>query len=150
MHEIFYNSPLALIVISSVSVGLGAVAAIFILVDIILRRGWQSMMPIMIPVYMINALYLWPITLWSYSKYGRPSVPRSTVMGAKHHMHHDHDHHQHQQQQPEEQNRRSNDPPDPHSVAQALQMHPNDCDRHKKLSITGSRSDELRDVENTK
>lgn len=32
-------------------------------------------MLIMIPVYIINALYLWPITLWTYLKYGRPSKP---------------------------------------------------------------------------
>ena len=29
-----------------------------------------------IPVYVINALYLWPITVWTYLKYGRPVVPR--------------------------------------------------------------------------
>ena len=33
------------------------------------------MMAIMIPVYIINALYLWPITLWVYIKYGRPGKP---------------------------------------------------------------------------
>ncbi len=34
------------------------------------------MMYIMIPVYVINALYLWPITLWVYIKYGRPPPPQ--------------------------------------------------------------------------
>ena len=29
-----------------------------------------------IPVYVTNALYLWPITVWTYLKYGRPVVPR--------------------------------------------------------------------------
>ncbi|KAK5308874.1 hypothetical protein LTR70_010763 [Exophiala xenobiotica] len=33
-------------------------------------------MYIMIPVYVINALYLWPITLWVYVKYGRPPPPQ--------------------------------------------------------------------------
>ncbi|KIW36120.1 uncharacterized protein PV06_11595 [Exophiala oligosperma] len=33
-------------------------------------------MYIMIPVYVINALYLWPITLWVYIKYGRPPPPQ--------------------------------------------------------------------------
>jgi len=32
-------------------------------------------MAIMIPVYIINALYLWPITVWTYIKYGRPEMP---------------------------------------------------------------------------
>jgi hypothetical protein len=31
-----------------------------------------------IPVYVINALYLWPITLWTYIKYGRPEVPKKS------------------------------------------------------------------------
>ncbi|KAK5243947.1 hypothetical protein LTR40_003642 [Exophiala xenobiotica] len=71
-----YHQPTALIVISSVSIGLGAIAAAWILLDIIWRRGWRSMMYIMIPVYVINALYLWPITLWVYIKYGRPPPPQ--------------------------------------------------------------------------
>merc|ERR1712130_1052073 len=71
-----YNQPTALIIISSVSIGLGAIAAAWILLDIIWRRGWRSMMYIMIPVYAINALYLWPITLWVYVKYGRPPLPQ--------------------------------------------------------------------------
>jgi hypothetical protein len=29
-----------------------------------------------IPVYIINALYLWPITVWTYIKYGRPEMPK--------------------------------------------------------------------------
>lgn len=29
-----------------------------------------------IPVYVVNALYLWPITLWTYINYGRP--PKAT------------------------------------------------------------------------
>lgn len=28
-----------------------------------------------IPVYVLNALYLAPITLWTYFNYGRPSAP---------------------------------------------------------------------------
>ena len=28
-----------------------------------------------IPVYVINAVYLWPITIWAYLKYGRPVAP---------------------------------------------------------------------------
>lgn len=32
-------------------------------------------MAVMIPVYILNALYLAPITLWTYLKYGRPEKP---------------------------------------------------------------------------
>lgn len=70
-----YKEPLALIIISSISIGIAAIAALWVATDIIIRRGWRSMMLIMIPVYVINALYLWPITLWTYLKYGRPSKP---------------------------------------------------------------------------
>ena len=70
-----YNESTALIVVSSISIGLGAIAALWIGLDIMLRRGWRSMMFIMIPVYVINALYLWPITLWVYLKFGRPPQP---------------------------------------------------------------------------
>ena len=31
-----------------------------------------------IPVYVINALYIWPITLWTYLNYGRPKKPSKT------------------------------------------------------------------------
>lgn len=46
-HNKSYHEPLALVIISSISLGLGALAALFILIDIILRRGWRSMMAIM-------------------------------------------------------------------------------------------------------
>lgn len=42
-----YHEPLALVIISSISIGLGAIAALFIAVDIVLRRGWRSMMGVM-------------------------------------------------------------------------------------------------------
>ncbi|KAF2454985.1 hypothetical protein BDY21DRAFT_365633 [Lineolata rhizophorae] len=79
-----YDQPLALIIISSISIGIGAVFALGILIDIVLRRGWKSMMAIMIPVYVINALYLWPITVWVYAKYGRPSKPSPGGQVASH------------------------------------------------------------------
>lgn len=75
MSSSSYNEPVSLIVISSVSIGIAAIAALWISLDILWRRGWRSMMTIMIPVYIINALYLWPITAWVYAKYGRPSKP---------------------------------------------------------------------------
>ena len=47
-----------------------------------------------IPVYIVNALYLWPITLWTYLKYGRPAKPqKEDYSSSKHeHSHHEHDH----------------------------------------------------------
>ena len=42
-----YNPPLALTVISSVSIGIAGVCSAWILLDIVLRRGWKSMMAIM-------------------------------------------------------------------------------------------------------
>lgn len=88
-----YKEPIALIVISSVSIGIAAIAALWIAIDIVLRRGWRSMMLIMIPVYTINALYLWPITLWTYLRYGRPSKPEKQKEDHEHGMKHGcHDH----------------------------------------------------------
>ncbi|KIX92339.1 uncharacterized protein Z520_11947 [Fonsecaea multimorphosa CBS 102226] len=71
-----YHQPVSLIVLSSISIGVAALAALWILVDIVHRRGWKSMMLIMIPVYTINALYIWPITVGVYLKYGRAAQPR--------------------------------------------------------------------------
>lgn len=70
-----YEEPLSLVVIFSISIGIAGLVAILVAYDIVVRRGWRTMMAIMIPVYIINALYLWPITLWYYLRYGRPSKP---------------------------------------------------------------------------
>jgi hypothetical protein len=43
-----------------------------------------------IPVYIINALYLWPITLWTYLKYGRPTKPQDGNRPAEHAHHQAH------------------------------------------------------------
>lgn len=42
-----YNPPLALTVISSISIGVAGIVAVWIALDIVLRRGWNSMMAIM-------------------------------------------------------------------------------------------------------
>ena len=42
-----YSPPLALTVISSISIGVAAVVALWISLDIIWRRGWKSMMAVM-------------------------------------------------------------------------------------------------------
>ncbi|KAI6823633.1 hypothetical protein KC367_g5667 [Hortaea werneckii] len=74
-----YSPPLALTVISGVFLALGAACALIVAGDILLRRGWQSMMWIMIPVYIINATYMLPVELFVYFKYGRPSAVRKEV-----------------------------------------------------------------------
>jgi len=46
------------------------------------------MMAVMIPVYVINALYLWPITLWTYIKFGRPPHGKHKSSMPSHCAHH--------------------------------------------------------------
>ncbi|KAF2261310.1 hypothetical protein CC78DRAFT_522025 [Lojkania enalia] len=67
-----YEVPVSLTTIGTIFIASGAAAALWIAGDIAWRRGWKSMMWIMIPVYVINATYLWPITVWVYINYGRP------------------------------------------------------------------------------
>ncbi|KAK5936478.1 hypothetical protein PMZ80_011288 [Knufia obscura] len=74
-----YTPPLGLTVISWVSIGVAVLASLWLTFDIVYRRGWRSMMAVMIPVYIINALYLWPITVWTYIKYGRPELPSKKI-----------------------------------------------------------------------
>lgn len=79
-----YSPPLALTILSGIFLCLGAVCAIIIAADILWRKGWQSMMWIMIPVYIINATYMLPLELYVYFRYGRPpkhekAVPRAAV-----------------------------------------------------------------------
>lgn len=69
-----YTPPFALTIISWISIGIAALAALWLIFDILNCRGWRTMMAIMIPVYVINALYLWPITVWTYAKYGKPDT----------------------------------------------------------------------------
>src|SRR5699024_7626224 len=38
-------------------------------------RANASSLKVRIPVYVLNALYLGPITLWTYFNYGRPNAP---------------------------------------------------------------------------
>ncbi|KAK5175852.1 uncharacterized protein LTR77_000992 [Saxophila tyrrhenica] len=70
-----YSPPLALTVISAVFLILGAICFLIIVGDIVWRRGWNSMMWIMIPVYPINAAYMLPLELYVYFKFGRPTKP---------------------------------------------------------------------------
>lgn len=72
---ISYHPPLSLVILGTIFIGLGLITSLVILFDIIYRRGWRSMMGVMIAVYILNALYLAPITLWTYFNYGRPPLP---------------------------------------------------------------------------
>lgn len=101
-----FHEPLALTIISSIFLGSAGLVSAWIAFDIVRRRGWRTMMGVMIPVYILNALYLAPITLPTYLKYGRPPKPGhgggSSCHGPEkkvddgtmdhHHHHHDHDH----------------------------------------------------------
>ncbi|KAJ9223412.1 hypothetical protein DTO169C6_4219 [Paecilomyces variotii] len=44
-------------------------------------------MGIMIPVYLLNSLYLAPITLWVYFNYGRPTKPERPSKSTSEHQH---------------------------------------------------------------
>ncbi|KAF1987817.1 hypothetical protein K402DRAFT_403478 [Aulographum hederae CBS 113979] len=70
-----YHETTALIALSGVFLGFGALCALLNIADIVWRKGWNSMMWIMIVVYPINAAYMGPLTLYLYWKYGRPSKP---------------------------------------------------------------------------
>lgn len=91
-----YSPPLSLVIVGTIFIGLGLIGSLAVGLDILYRRGWRSMMVIMcvkiaylcvpevndsslnvrIPVYVLNALYLAPITLWAYFNYGRPEAPQ--------------------------------------------------------------------------
>lgn len=81
-----YHVPQSLTIISAAFLGIGAICALVVIGDMVWRRGWKSMMAVMIPVWPINATYMGPITLFLYFKYGRPSKPGAAVDG------HDHSH----------------------------------------------------------
>ncbi|KIW34107.1 uncharacterized protein PV07_00905 [Cladophialophora immunda] len=66
-----YTPPAALTIVSWGSIAIAGLASLWITCDIVFHRRWRQMMAIMIPVYVINALYLWPITAWIYVQYGR-------------------------------------------------------------------------------
>jgi len=70
-----YQVPTALTVIAGVFLGFGALCGIATLADIIWRRGWNSMMLIMIPTYPITATYMGPLGLYLYFGYGRAKKP---------------------------------------------------------------------------
>jgi len=42
-----YNPPLALTVISAISIGIAGIVSLWILLDIIQRKGWRTMMGVM-------------------------------------------------------------------------------------------------------
>lgn len=58
-----------------VSLGLAAICAAVILWDILLR-GYRQPMRVMEAVWPVTALYLGPLGLWAYSRWGRPKSER--------------------------------------------------------------------------
>ncbi|KAL8794461.1 MAG: hypothetical protein Q9195_002934 [Heterodermia aff. obscurata] len=68
-----YQVPAALTVLAGIFLAIGAICAITVTFDILWRRGWKSMMSVMIPVWIINATYMGPVTLFLYYRYGRPA-----------------------------------------------------------------------------
>lgn len=46
-NDLSYNPPLALTVISAISIGIAGLVSLWILLDIIQRKGWRTMMGVM-------------------------------------------------------------------------------------------------------
>jgi hypothetical protein len=88
-----YTPPLALTIVAGVFLALGGLCGFIVLLDIVIRQGWKSMMWIMIPTYPITALYMGPIGMFMYFKYGRAASPKDLAGngGGHGHMHHHHD-----------------------------------------------------------
>jgi hypothetical protein len=60
----------------------------------ILSFEYHVLIATRIPVYILNALYLAPLTLWTYLNYGRPSKPSKDGRSSHlRHMHHGGHHH---------------------------------------------------------
>jgi len=76
-----YSPPLALTIIAGIFLGIGALCLLIATVDIIWQRGWRTMMGVMIPVYIINAAYLGPFSLYLYYKYGRATKSTTSDRG---------------------------------------------------------------------
>jgi len=68
-------APMWLTIIAWIALGVGALCAAAILVDTYLN-GYRQRMPIMEAVWPVNALYLGPLALWAYGRYGRPQSPK--------------------------------------------------------------------------
>jgi cation transport ATPase len=85
----------ALTIISWISIALGALSFIIIYVDI--QMGRYQGMTIMNIAWPVTALFMWPLVLFMYFKYGR-AKPGGEVMDHSHHQHHEaaakHEHHE--------------------------------------------------------
>ena len=67
--------PTWLTVLSWIALALGFLCALGIAADIYLR-GYRQHMRIMEAVWPVNALYLGPLAVWAYGKFGRPQSRR--------------------------------------------------------------------------
>ncbi|KAF2663893.1 hypothetical protein BT63DRAFT_430142 [Microthyrium microscopicum] len=83
-----YHPPEALTIIAGIFLVFGGLCGLIVLGDIIWRRGWKSMMLIMIPTYPITATYMGPVGLYLYFKYGRAADPKSLNASGMGHQHH--------------------------------------------------------------
>jgi len=90
MDDDGYHVPKALTILAGIFLVAGAILLVIPLVDITYRRGWRSMMWIMIPVWPINACYLGPLAIYLYFRYGRPSQPSPVGDQSDHHDHMNH------------------------------------------------------------
>ena len=68
-------APLWLTVLAWASLGLAALAAADILVDLY-GRGHRQQMSVMEAVWPVTALYFGPVASWAYRRYGRPASPQ--------------------------------------------------------------------------
>ena len=68
-------APTWLTVIAWIALAVGVVCAFGIVADIYLG-GYRQHMPIMEAVWPINALYLGPLVVWAYARFGRPQSRR--------------------------------------------------------------------------
>ncbi len=76
--------PAWLVVASWAALALAGLCASWILVDIAIRGRHQDM-PIMNVVWPVTALYLGPVAVWGYLRFGQP---KSQVWRSQHHMNH--------------------------------------------------------------
>jgi hypothetical protein len=72
---VFTSSLTWLVVLSWIALALALACAAVILVDI-RGRGYRQMMPVMEWVWPVTALYLGPLAVWGYVRFGRPKSHR--------------------------------------------------------------------------
>jgi hypothetical protein len=78
-------APTWLTAVAWTALAVAVASAAVIVVDVYGRGYRQRHMPVMEAVWPITALYLGPLAVWGYRRYGRPASPRwLTERGADH------------------------------------------------------------------